>query len=292
MIGSVLQLLISGIAMGCIYGLVGIEYTLVWNSTGLINFAHDKLIMLGAYVFAGTFIVKMGVNPIIGVLATLIVMFLFGSAVAIGIFNPLRNKPTIFAVMGTVLLGRVISEAVRLIWGPTPFTLPTFLHGIVHIGNIVVATANIWIIVVSAVLVIGLTIFFRTTRTGKAMRCVQHNKTAAALMGIDVTRNIIFTIGLSAMVCTLIGIMVIPLFTIDGTIGSMIGLKGFASGLVGGFGYLPGTVVGGIIIGIVENMSTIIIPATYKDVVAFILMVSFLLIEPSGLLGHGKNQSR
>ena len=194
--------------------------------------------------------------------------------------------------MGTVLLGRVISEAVRLIWGPTPFTLPTFLHGIVHIGNIVVATANIWIIVVSAVLVIGLTIFFRTTRTGKAMRCVQHNKTAAALMGIDVTRNIIFTIGLSAMVCTLIGIMVIPLFTIDGTIGSMIGLKGFASGLVGGFGYLPGTVVGGIIIGIVENMSTIIIPATYKDVVAFILMVSFLLIEPSGLLGHGKNQSR
>jgi len=278
--------------MGCIYGLVGIEYTLVWNSTGLINFAHDKLIMLGAYVFAGTFIVKMGVNPIIGVLATLIVMFLFGSAVAIGIFNPLRNKPTIFAVMGTVLLGRVISEAVRLIWGPTPFTLPTFLHGIVHIGNIVVATANIWIIVVSAVLVIGLTIFFRTTRTGKAMRCVQHNKTAAALMGIDVTRNIIFTIGLSAMVCTLIGILVIPLFTIDGTIGSMIGLKGFASGLVGGFGYLPGTVVGGIIIGIVENMSTIIIPATYKDVVAFILMVSFLLIEPSGLLGHGKNQSR
>jgi len=278
--------------MGCIYGLVGIEYTLVWNSTGLINFAHDKLIMLGAYVFAGTFIVKMGVNPIIGVLVTLIVMFLFGSAVAIGIFNPLRNKPTIFAVMGTVLLGRVISEAVRLIWGPTPFTLPTFLHGIVHIGNIVVATANIWIIVVSAVLVIGLTIFFRTTRTGKAMRCVQHNKTAAALMGIDVTRNIIFTIGLSAMVCTLIGIMVIPLFTIDGTIGSMIGLKGFASGLVGGFGYLPGTVVGGIIIGIVENMSTIIIPATYKDVVAFILMVSFLLIEPSGLLGHGKNQSR
>lgn len=278
--------------MGCIYGLVGIEYTLVWNSTGLINFAHDKLIMLGAYVFAGTFIVKMGVNPIIGVLATLIVMFLFGSAVAIGIFNPLRNKPTIFAVMGTVLLGRVISEAVRLIWGPTPFTLPTFLHGIVHIGNIVVATANIWIIVVSAVLVIGLTIFFRTTRTGKAMRCVQHNKTAAALMGIDVTRNIIFTIGLSAMVCTLIGILVIPLFTIDGTIGSMIGLKGFASGLVGGFGYLPGTVVGGMIIGIVENMSTIIIPATYKDVVAFILMVSFLLIEPAGLLGHGKNQSR
>lgn len=278
--------------MGCIYGLVGIEYTLVWNSTGLINFAHDKLIMLGAYVFAGTFIVKMGVNPIIGVFATLIVMFLFGSAVAIGIFNPLRNKPTIFAVMGTVLLGRVISEAVRLIWGPTPFTLPTFLHGIVHIGNIVVATANIWIIVVSAVLVIGLTIFFRTTRTGKAMRCVQHNKTAAALMGIDVTRNIIFTIGLSAMVCTLIGILVIPLFTIDGTIGSMIGLKGFASGLVGGFGYLPGTVVGGMIIGIVENMSTIIIPATYKDVVAFILMVSFLLIEPSGLLGHGKNQSR
>jgi len=292
MMGSVLQLLISGIAMGYIYGLVGIEFTLVWNSTGLINFAHDKFIMLGAYVFAASFIVKMGVNPIIGVLATLIVMFLFGSAIAIGIFNPLRNMPDIFAVMGTVLLGRVISEAVRLIWGPTPFTLPTFLHGIIHIGNIVIATANIWIIVVSTILVIGLQIFFKTTKTGKAMRCVQHNKTAAALMGIDVTRNIIFTVGLSAMVCTLIGIMVIPLFTIDQTIGNMVGLKGFASGVIGGFGYLPGTIVGGMIIGIVENISTIIIPSIYKDAVAFVLMMSFLLIEPSGLLGHGKNQSR
>ncbi len=291
MLENALQLIISGIAMGYIYALVGIEYTLVWNSTGLLNFSHDKFIMIGAYIFAGTFIVNMGVNPIIGVLASLLIMFLLGSAVAIGIFNPLRNMSTpVFAVMGTVILGRIISEATRLIWGPTPFTLPEFLQGTVHFGNIVIPTANIWIIVVSTILVIGLQIFFKKTRTGKAMRCVQQNKKAATLMGINVTRNITFTIALSAMVCTIIGIMIIPLFNIDATMANMIGLKGFAAGVVGGFGYTPGAIVGGMILGIVENLSTTVIPAVYKDCVAFILMVLFLLINPSGVLGYRKNR--
>lgn len=275
--------------MGCIYALVGIEYTLVWNSTGLLNFSHDRFIMLGAYFFAVTFLVKMGLNPIISVLAALIVMFLFGSAVAIGIFNPLRNMSSpIFAVMGTVVLGRIISEAIRLIWGPVPYVVFTFLPGVVHIGNLVVSVANIWITVISTILVIGLQVFFKTTRAGKAMRCVQQNKTAAVLMGIDVARSIIFTIALSAMVCTLIGILITPLFTIDLSLTSMIGLKGFAAGVIGGFGNLAGTILGGVVIGIVENMSTLILPAVYKDCVAFILMVSFLLIKPSGILGPRK----
>lgn len=272
--------------MGCIYSLVGIEYTLVWNSTGLLNFSHDKFITLGAYFFAVTFLTKMGVNPIISVLAALVVMFLFGSAVAAGVFNPLRNMSSpIFAVMGTVVLGRIISEAIRLIWGPVQFVVFTFLPGVVHIGNIVVAVAYFWITGVSALLVIGLQVFFKTTRAGKAMRCVQQNKTAAALMGIDVARSIIFTIALSSVVCTIIGVLITPLFTIDLTLASMIGLKGFAAGVIGGFGNLPGTILGGIIIGIVENLSTLVLPAVYRDCVAFILMVSFLLIRPSGILG-------
>jgi branched-chain amino acid transport system permease protein len=133
-----------------------------------------------------------------------------------------------------------------------------------------------------------LQLFFKTTKMGKAMRCVQQNKTAATLMGINVTSNINLTIAISAVICSAIGIMVIPLFTIDLTIANMIGLKGFASGVIGGFGYLPGAILGGIVIGIVENLSTLVIPTLYKDCVAFVLLIVFLLVKPSGLLGHRK----
>ena len=152
--------------------------------------------------------------------------------------------------------------------------------------HIVIPRANIAIILVSAVIVTALQIFFKTTKMGKAMRCVQQNKTAATLMGINVTANINLTIALSAVICSAIGILVIPLFTIDLTIANMIGLKGFAAGVIGGFGYLPGAIAGGILIGILENLSTLVIPTLYKDCVAFVLLIVFLLVKPSGLLGH------
>ena len=245
--------------------------------------------MLGAYIFAAQFLLNMGVSPAIGIIATLATMFIFGVLVATGIFNPLRNMASpLFAVIGTVFLGRILTEITRLIWGATPFTVPGFLKGVVRIGNVVITKANITVIIVSAIIVVLLQIFFNKTKTGKAMRCVQQNKTAATLMGINVAKNINFTIALSAVICAAIGIMVIPLFTVDLTIANMIGLKGFAAGVVGGFGYLPGAIVGGIAIGILENLSTLVIPTLYKDCIAFVLLIAILLIKPSGLLGHKK----
>lgn len=285
----ILQLIVSGLALGFIYALVAIEYTLIFNSTGLLNFSHDKFIMFGAYIFAAQFLLNMGVSPAIGIIATLATMFIFGVLVATGIFNPLRNMASpLFAVIGTVFLGRILTEITRLIWGATPFTVPGFLKGVVRIGNVVITKANITVIIVSAIIVVLLQIFFNKTKTGKAMRCVQQNKTAATLMGINVAKNINFTIALSAVICAAIGIMVIPLFTVDLTIANMIGLKGFAAGVVGGFGYLHGAIVGGIAIGILENLSTLVIPTLYKDCIAFVLLIAILLIKPSGLLGHKK----
>ena len=206
----IVQLIVSGLALGFIYALVSIEYTIIFNATGLLNFSHDKLIMLGAYVFAGQFVVRMGAAPAVAVIATVATMFLFGVLVATGIFNPLRNMASpVFAVIGTVILGRILTESARVIWGATPFTVPGFLKGIVKVGNIVIPKANIAIILVSAIIVTALQVFFKTTKMGKAMRCVQQNKTAATLMGINVTANINLTIALSAVICSAIGIMVI-----------------------------------------------------------------------------------
>lgn len=283
------QLLITGIAMGFIYALVAIEYTLIWNSTGLLNFSHDKFILFGAYMFAGTYVLGLGLPPVLAIIATIITMFLFGVISAFIIFNPLSRLSTnLFAVIGTVILGRIITESVRLIWGPLPFTLDTFLRGSVHIGTVVVSKSHLVIIVVCSLITGGLQLFFKKTKTGKAMRCVSENKTAASLMGINVSKNIALTVGISALICATIGILVVPIFNVELQMSSMIGLKGFASGVIGGFGYLPGAIVGGILLGVVEIFGSMMIPSVYKDCLSFVLLIIFLLIKPSGLLGHKK----
>ena len=282
-----IQLLITGIAMGFIYALVGIEYTLIWNATGLLNFSHDKFILFGAYMFAGTYVLSLGLPPVLAILCTVITMFLFGVVSAYIIFNPLSRLSTnLFAVIGTVILGRIITEAVRLIWGPLPFTLDSFLRGSIHIGSIVISKSHLVIIVVCSLITGGLQVFFKKTKMGKAMRCVSENKTAASLMGINVSRNIAFTVGLSAVICATIGILVVPIFNVELQMSSMIGLKGFASGVIGGFGYLPGAIAGGILLGVVEIFGSMIIPSVYKDCLSFALLILFLLIKPSGILGN------
>ena len=285
----VTQLIVSGIALGFIYALVSIEYTLIFNSTGLLNFSHDKLIMMGAYVFAGQFVLGMGCSYLVATLASIVTMFLLGVLIAKGIFNPLRNMSSpIFAVIGTVIMGRIFKEIARLVWGATAFNIPGYLKGTYKLGHVVITRANVIIIVVSIIIVAALQVFFYHTKTGKAMRCVQQNKTASTLMGINVTSNINFTIALSAVICSCIGMLVVSLFSVSLTMSSMIGLKGFAAGVVGGFGSFPGAIIGGIVIGVVENISTLVIPPLYKDCISFVLMIVFMLVRPQGILGKKK----
>lgn len=285
----VTQLIVSGIALGFIYALVSIEYTLIFNSTGLLNFSHDKLIMMGAYVFAGQFVLGMGCSYLVATLATIVTMFLLGVLIAKGIFNPLRNMSSpIFAVIGTVIMGRIFKEIARLVWGATAFNIPGYLKGTYKLGDVVITRANVIIIIVSIIIVAALQVFFYHTKTGKAMRCVQQNKTASTLMGINVTSNINFTIALSAVICSCIGMLVVSLFSVSLTMSSMIGLKGFAAGVVGGFGSFPGAIIGGIVIGVVENISTLVIPPLYKDCISFVLMIVFMLVRPQGILGKKK----
>jgi len=286
MINSIMQLLVSGLAMGFIYSLVAIEYTLIWNTTGLLNFSHDKLITLGAYVFVGSYSLHLGLPIPLAIVCSLLTLWVFGALMALVIFIPLRKKTsTLFAIMGTILVGKIIVEGIRLLYGTFPMKLTGFLAGTVHIGGTAIATAYIATIFVSILLVAALQFFLHYTKAGKAIRCVSQNQKAASLMGINVNKSIMVTTGISAAICCVIGIMITPIFTTDLNMSNMIGLKGFSAGVVGGFGYLPGAIVGGLIIGIVENLAISILPSVYKDVVSFALLILFLLIRPSGILG-------
>ena len=177
-----LQLLVSGIGMGCIYCMVAIEYTLIWNASGLVNFGHEKFIMLGAYIFAGTLMLKLGVPSGAAILITILIMFLFGALTAVGVFNPLsRLNSNIFAVMGTLMLSEVLNEAARLIWGPAPFNLPDFIKGSYNVGGVSIPKVYAVIVVVSMLLLVSIHLMFKMTKVGRAMRCVAQDKKAAAL---------------------------------------------------------------------------------------------------------------
>ena len=285
MVGILIQLIVSGIAMGFIYALVGIEYTLIWNASGVLNFSHDKLITLGAYIFGGTYIIGLGMGYVPGIILSLITVALIGLVIARVIFIPLRNMTMIYTIMATVMLGKIIIEFVRLFWGPVPFSVPGFLIGTVKVGGVVISIANIAIIVVAALCVGALQLFLYKTKPCKAMRCVAQNRNASQLMGIDVKHVMMITVAISMMICCLIGLLVSPLLNISTTMSNMIGLKGFAAGVIGGFGYLPGAIIGGLVIGIIENLASMVLPSVYKDIVAFVLLVAFLLIRPKGITG-------
>ena len=285
MLGIIIQLIVSGIAMGFIYALVGIEYTLIWNASGVLNFSHDKMITLGAYIFGGTYIVGMKLGIVPGIILSLVTVAVIGLVIARVVFIPLRKKSMIFTIMATVMLGKIVIEFIRLFWGPIPFSVPDFLVGTVKIGGVVISIANIAIIITASLCVAALQLFLYKTKQGKAMRCVAQNRNASQLMGIEVKNVMTLSVIISMMICCLIGILVSPLLNISTTMSNMIGLKGFASGVIGGFGYLPGAIIGGIVIGIVENLASMALPSVYKDIVAFVLLVAFLLVRPKGITG-------
>lgn len=280
-----LQFLVTGVAMGFIYSLIATEYTLIYNATGLVNFAHESFIVLGAYIFAGTFVNAMGLPFWLAIILTTVSMAAFGVLVSTIVLNPLRNLQFVtYAMFGTMMLSRIILEAVRLNWGALPFTVKGFLRKGISIGSTVLTESYLWVIGVSIVIIAALQIFFKVTKPGRAMICVSQNKDAAALMGINVKRSINLTVAISAALCGIVGILCAPLYNVSTSMVSAVALKGFCAGVIGGFGSYPGAIIGGILIGLLEQFGILIVPTIYKDVLSFAVMILFLLIRPGGIV--------
>jgi branched-chain amino acid transport system permease protein len=288
---NVAQLLITGIACGFIYALVAIEYTLIWNACGFLNFAHAKIIMLSAYFFAGTFQVALRELAIPAAGLAVIAILLVGVIVAFIIFIPLRRYTRLVSIMATVMLGMAINQAAVLLWGSAPLSSGDFLTGIITVGEVTISRAYVATIVVAVAVSILLRLFINKTKPGQAMTCVAQDKTTAALMGIDVKRNMAMSVILSFAICALIGILCAPIYTVQQTMADMIGLKGFSAGVVGGFGSVNGAILGGLVVGILENVGCLVVPSLYKDVIAFAVMIAVMMVRPYGLIGQQETRS-
>ena len=288
MAGTIAQLLITGIANGFIYALVAIEYTLIWNACGLLNFAHAKMIMLGGYLFAGTFIPLLSKAFIPAGLLAIAATAAFGVLIACVIFIPLRKYTRLVAIMATVMLGIVLTQAAVLLWGSAPLSSQEFLRGTVRMGSVTISLSNLTIIGVALLVAVALKAFIAKSKPGQAITCVAQSHMAASLMGINVKRNMVLSVSISFAICALIGVLCAPIYTVQQTMADMIALKGFAAGVVGGFGSIDGAILGGLIVGLIENFGCLVVPSLYKDVIAFAVMILVMMVRPDGILGKKK----
>ena len=256
-----------------------------------MNFAHTQLIIYGAYIFGGTFVRNLGWPHWASWIATILCMGAIGIVIANLILIPLSKLSRLFSIMATMMLGMVLVEAANSLWGPMPFTLLGYLKGKIEIFGASTALANIYIMGAALIVIVLLLLFMRKTKQGKAMRCVAENRETAAYMGINVRKNMTLTVTISCVICGIIGMLIIPLYQISNTMGGNMGLKGFAAGIIGGFGSVPGAILGGIIIGLLENLAVLFVPAVYKDITAFVLVLVVLMIKPTGLFADLGNWS-
>lgn len=284
-LADLLQVTTGGVAIGSIYALMALGFTIIYNALRLINFAQGDLFMLGA-TFGFTFYVSWHMPFPVAFIASGLMVGLIGVIVERTVFRPLRNYPLFNLIIATIGVSITIRALALIIWGSQalPFP-PVFGSKPIKAGSIVLMPSYLWVIGIALVSIILLELFFSKTLLGKAMRASAQNRNAAFLMGINIFRMDSLAAAISAGLGGIGGILIAPIFFVDTGMGALAGLKGFAAAVLGGFGSIPGAIVGGIILGLAENLSSSLISSTYRDAVAFIILIAVMLLRPNGLLG-------
>ncbi|WP_430395759.1 branched-chain amino acid ABC transporter permease [Ferrovibrio sp.] len=278
-------MLLNGLASGCIYGLVALGFVLIYKATEMVNFAQGDLMMLGAFV-AFTVIELMGYNYWVGFVAAILVMAAFGYLLDALILRQVIGQPQFAVVMLTIGLGFIFRAGASMTWGTETRAFETpFTGGVTRLGGLLIANVSLSIIAGTAILCAMLFAFFRYTRIGVAMQAASQNQLAAYYMGIPVKMIFSLIWAISAGVAAVAGLLLAPVALIDVTMG-LLGLKAFAAAVLGGFGSIPGAVIGGMVIGVIEQFSGVYLEEGLKDVAAYIVILLVLFLRPQGLFGN------
>lgn len=286
-----IQQLINGLALGSIYSLIALGYTMVYGIIKLINFAHGEIYMLGAY-FGYYALTTWGLSLGPALIVSMALAALVGVILERVAYRPLRNAPRITALITAIGASLFIQSVSQLGFGaafkPFPQVIP-FKR--IAIGSVFVTNRQLIMFGIAIVLMIALHIIVQYTKIGKAMRAVSMDKEAAMLMGINVNRVISFTFAIGSALAAAGGILVGMYYNrIDPYMGVMPGLKGFTAAVLGGVGIIPGAVIGGFIMGTAENLVVAFGSSTFRDAVAFGILILVLLLKPTGLLGKRQNE--
>ena len=285
-----IQQLINGLALGSVYALLALGYTMVYGIIQLVNFAHGEIYMIGAFAgFYSATTLKLPLIPTL--LVAMAVSSLAGIIIEKIAYKPLRNSPRITLLITAIGVSLLLQNSMRILVGSDPKPFPDLINaGALNIGAVQIQWKTILMFLVSALLVIVLQFIVYKTKLGKAMRAASQDIEAASLMGINVNNTISFTFALGSALAGIAGVLVaISYPSITPYIGVMPGLKSFVAAVLGGIGSIPGALVGGLLIGILETLSKAYISTSFSDAIVFGILILILLIKPSGLLGKKAN---
>ena len=282
-----LQIVISGMAQGCIYGLIALGLVLIYKTTETVSFAHGELMMLGA--FAGFALMTLLGWPFwLAMLATIAVLALFGFGLERIVIRPILGQPAFSIVMLTIGIGYVARGLITMIpgIGTETHTLPVpYKDEVINAGALVLNVEQLVVIGATAILCAMLFVLFKYSKVGIAMQAASQNQLAAYYMGIPVKRLNGMVWALASAVAAVAGLLLAPITFVHANMG-FVGLKAFPAAVVGGFGSLPGAIVGGLVIGVVESLAGFYLPDGFKDTAPYIVVLLMLMLKPSGLFGE------
>ncbi len=288
---SFLSNLISGISLGSIYAIIALGYTMVYGIAKMLNFAHGDIIMVGAYVCFYA-IMSFKLPPLVGILLAIIVCTLLGMVVERLAYKPLRSAPSLAVLITAIGVSYFLQNAALLLWTPNPKIFPSFMEfggktGLeLFGGKLTVNWVTLVTIAVCIVIMLALTWFTGCTKMGKAMRAVSENRQAAELMGIHVNSTISLTFAIGSGLAAIAGVLLCSAYpNLVPTTGSMPGIKAFTAAVFGGIGSIPGAMLGGILLGIIEIFAKAYLSTQLSDAIVFAVLIVVLLVKPSGLLG-------
>ena len=291
-----LSYLINGISLGSVYALIALGYTMVYGIAKMLNFAHGDVIMIGSYVVFFTFGVS-GMNPILSILLSVVVCTVLGVVIERVAYRPLREAPSLAVLITAIGVSYLLQQVAQLTWSSNPKSFISVISGIPFLkplslfdGQLTISAETIVTIVVCLVIMVVLIWFVNNTSAGHAMLAVSEDRGAAQLMGVNVNATISLTFAIGSALAAIAGALLCSSYpTLQPTTGAMPGIKAFVAAVFGGIGSIPGAFVGGILLGVIENLSKAYISTQLSDAIVFLVLIVVLIVKPTGLLGKKVN---
>ena len=278
--------LFNGLQTGSVYALVALGYSMVYGIILLLNFAHGDIIMVGAYT-AFYAMTAFHLHPIFSVVLAVITSTLLGVVIEKVAYTPLRSAPRLSLLITAIGISFLLENGAQLLFGADTKSMDTLVPGNVTFGPVTVSYTAILTIIVAVIAMVALTLLVQKTKLGKAMRAVSEDMGAAQLMGISLNKTISFTFAVGSALAGIGSVLYLCAYSqASPTMGSMLGLKAFVAAVLGGIGSIPGALVGGFAIGLLEALVAAVGLSVWKDAVVFAILIVVLLVKPSGIMGH------
>ncbi|TMG50330.1 MAG: branched-chain amino acid ABC transporter permease [Chloroflexi bacterium] len=279
-----LQTLVGGLGMGAVYALVAMGFSIVYRTMGLVNFAHADVVMIGAFL-AATLFVTMHLPFAVAITAAVLLTAVIGLGIE-RILRPLESKDLNLMLIGTIGFGIMLQSAAILIWGSFGVAVPTPIPNVpIDVGGIIVTTYQLFVLAVSGIVMLLLYLFLDRTKLGTAMQAAAMDRSAATAMGVNVSSSNAIAFAIGSGIAAVAGALVGPLLYVNPALGVYVGIKGFAAAILGGFGSIPGAIVGGLIFGLIEAFAAGPLSA-YSELLTFVVFAGAMMVRQTGIFGE------